>query len=138
MLTVSALQVDYEMLAKHCGYTKGSAHVLYRKALRKLTDAYPVEGEGASETSGPDAGNGPVTPSGKAKAPPKTPKSRASGKKRKDAAGADGQDTTAITPIGDPLTPLAPGDNAILGTGDIVMETPTKKPKKAAAKQVAS
>lgn len=137
MLTVSALQVDYEMLAKHGGYTRGSAQVLYRKALRKLTDAYPIEGE-ASGTSGTDAGNDPVTPSGKAKAPPKTPKSRASGKKRKDAAGADGQDTTAITPIGDPLTPLAPGGDVILGTGDIVMETPTKKPKKATAKQVAS
>ncbi|GAM36882.1 hypothetical protein TCE0_022f06328 [Talaromyces pinophilus] len=135
---------DYEQIAKYGGYTKGSAQVMYRKALRKLTEAWPVDGDAAvagssSASSGPEiAGNNdPVTPSGKAKTP-KTPRSRAasSGKKRKDVAGAvEDQD---VTPSAGAQTPFTPGAEGWHEAGAMVMETPTKKPKKAPAKQAIS
>lgn len=140
------MQPDYEQIAKYGGYTKGSAQVMYRKALRKLTEAWPVDDDAAvagssSASSGPEiAGtNDPVTPSGKAKTP-KTPRSRAatSGKKRKDVAGAgagaavEDQDVTPSAGVQSPFTPDAEGFHE---AGAMVMETPTKKPKKAAAKQ---
>lgn len=116
---------------------------MYRKALRKLTDAYPIEGDaGAASASTPTvAGTDPVTPSGKAKTP-KTPRSRATGgKKRKDTGVAPGvEDQGAFTPSGaGPQTPFTPSAENFLEAGaDMAMETPTKKPKKAAAKQPVS
>lgn len=137
------LQPDYEQIAKYGGYTKGSAQVMYRKALRKLTDAYPVEGDaGAVSASTPTTGGtDPVTPSGKAKTP-KTPRSRATrGKKRKDSgAGSGVEDQDAFTPSSaGPQTPFTPGAEGFPEVdADMAMETPTKKPKKAAAKQPVS
>jgi hypothetical protein len=126
--------VDYEQIAKYGGYTKGSAAVLYRKALRKLTDAYPIEGDVVSGASASDnAGNDPVTPSAKAKTP-KTPRSRATGRKRKDV----GEEADSITPSGGPQTPFGPGNDVALDVGCLAMETPTKKPKTAAGKQATS
>lgn len=132
------LQPDYEQIAKYGGYTKGSAQVLYRKALRKLTDAWPVQGDAGSSASasGPEnAGTDPATPSGKAQTP-KTPRSRANtGKKRKDVAGgAGGVEDQDITPSGNPQTPFTPGAEGFHEDA-MAMETPTKKPKKAPAKQ---
>ncbi|EED20411.1 histone h1.3., putative [Talaromyces stipitatus ATCC 10500] len=121
-------KVDYEKLAKYGGYTKGSAQVLYRKALRKLTDVYPIDADAMAGNG--DAGSDPVTPTSKAKTP-KTPNSRTSGKKRKDAAAAEDQDTTAA-----PQTPLGPTiDDAAGDALDAEMATSTKKPRKTSSKQ---
>lgn len=108
-------------MAKYGGYTKGSAQVMYRKALRKLTDAFPIEEDRTSAFD--NAANDPATPSAKAKTP-NTPKSRTSGRKRKDV----------VTP----QTPLTPGNDIVYEIGDIELDTPTKKPKKATGKQATS
>lgn len=136
--------MDYEQIAKYGGYTKGSAQVMYRKALRKLTEAWPVEGDAAvpgasSASASNNAGDDPVTPSGNSKTP-KTPRSRAtSGKKRKEATATGAvEDHNAISPSSGPNTPFTPGAEVIYEVADIAMETPTKKPKKAAGKQAIS
>jgi hypothetical protein len=124
------LQVDYDLIAKYGGYTKGSAQVLYRKVLRKLTDSLDV-----SEIPG-DATD-PATPGPKT---PKTPRSRKSNGKRGKGAAAEDQNPGADAS----LTPGAPGADAmntfLTGAGaldgsEIEPITPSKRPRKTPVKK---
>lgn len=137
LTNILQLQVDYEQIAKHGGYTKGSAQVLYRKALRKLMDA--LDGACATNAEAGD-GNGnlesteaPTTPS--APKTPKTPRSR-KGKRSKDGVEGQALDGNASAadaqaPGGDIMNPFgAPGD-------EVEPITPTKRQKKSPTKQPA-
>lgn len=115
--------MDYEKIAQYGGYTKGSAQVMYRKALRKLLDAFPVPEESQKNTS--DAT--PSTPK------PKGGKAGAgsgAAKKRKADAGADANSTT--------ISPDAPDAGAAPTTfvdgsgvdGEAGAASPVKTPAK--------
>ncbi|KAL1965886.1 hypothetical protein VTN77DRAFT_5019 [Rasamsonia byssochlamydoides] len=90
-------KIDYEKVAEKGGYTKGSAQVLYRKALRKLME---LNGFTETNASGDAAVSTPVATPAKAKG---------SAKKRKAAVDAVSDDS-----------PDAPA------TPDTADDTPTK------------
>ncbi|KAH8693857.1 hypothetical protein BGW36DRAFT_383869 [Talaromyces proteolyticus] len=105
-------KVDYEKVAKYGGWTKGSAQVLYRKALRKLMDAFPVDEE--AESADPSAAD-PVTPG---------PKSASKGGKRRASTGKKRKDVEN-TPV-----ELVTG-----GAGDAESPTPAKRQRKTLVKK---
>lgn len=96
--------MDYDKVAEYGGYTKGSASVLYRKAHKKLMEAYNLTNVNADD----DGAVGPATPA----KPPKTKaRGSASAKKRKGAAET---------------TPGAPGAEDTANGDAVEAETPTK------------
>jgi hypothetical protein len=104
--------MDYEKIAHYGGYTKGSAQVLYRKAHRKLLDAFPVSDEPLNNT--PDAA--PQTPKSKGG------KASAAAAKKRKATAEESADTTSTPgePDGSVVTPAN-------GSGvDGEARTPTK------------
>lgn len=98
---------------------------MYRKALRKLEDAFPFDDEAAANVaSAVFPTETTKTPNSKLKTA-KTPRSRTSAKKRKDASSAEDQDSMVAHPSSSPDTERPD-------------ESPSKKPKKTSAKKAAA
>lgn len=131
--------MDYEKIAHYGGYTKGSAQVLYRKAHRKLLDAFPVSDDQRMNNN-TSVSDGAV---------PQTPKTKGgkvgagSGKKRKTAAtpAAAGEDDTPPTSNlgGGDVTPGADESGAVVdGEAHTPTKTPAKRQRKSPVKKTPS
>lgn len=131
--------MDYEKIAHYGGYTKGSAQVLYRKAHRKLLDAFPVSDNQSMDNNTSD-GAAPQTP--------KTPSAKGgkagtnAGKKRKSAAAAENDDTPSTASSlsgGGDVTPGADGSGvAVDGEARTPTKTPAKRQRKSPVKKTAA
>ncbi|CRG88136.1 hypothetical protein PISL3812_05163 [Talaromyces islandicus] len=118
-------KMDYEKIAHYGGYTKGSAQVLYRKAHRKLLDAFPDPGEASynnTTTSRGKAGGGSVKKRKTASAPA-----------AEDAEG----DADAAPTAGEPATP-GDGSAGVDGEARTPTKSPVKRQRKSPVKKTAA
>ncbi|OKL63803.1 hypothetical protein UA08_00042 [Talaromyces atroroseus] len=133
-------KVDYEQIAKYGGYTKGSAQVMYRKVLRKLTDS--LDASGVNNADGGDAAmlgssETPATPAAKT---PKTPRSRKSNKRTKGTTEEVDPGDEASPMVHTPSAPDADAMNTFLtGAGALdgsdTEPTPSKRQRKSPIKK---